>query len=279
MKKIYTYGGHYARRNLTVADIVERKAKNVPMTQTTVTNAEEAAAAEAAGIDMFSMVSEDIHAVRAGAPETFAVSAVMMTSYVTNDEILREAVRACEAGSDAIYTCRGFDVVEMLSRQGIAVQGHLGLVPRKSTLVGGLRTVGKTAEEAMRLFEDFRRLEDAGAYAVEVECVATEALAEIKKHSRLVTHSIGSGPAGDVTFLFMEDLGGDVENPPRHAKAFGDMLSIRNQLRAERDTALRAFREAVQERQFPDAAHSVSMSALEQEKLKDALSRWRSVHC
>ena len=38
--------------------------------------------------------------------------------------------------------------------------------------------------------------------------------------------------------LFMEDLGGDVEHPPRHAKAFGDMLSIRNQLRAERDRAL-----------------------------------------
>jgi len=88
----------------------------------------------------------------------------------------------------------------MLSKQGMAVQGYLGLVPRKSTLVGGLRAIGKTADEAMRLFEDFRRLDDAGAHTVEVECVASEALAEIKKYSQLVTHSIGSGSAGDVIF-------------------------------------------------------------------------------
>lgn len=278
MKKIYTYGGDYAQRNLTVADIIANKANGVRMTQTTVTNADEAYAAAEAGIDMFSMVSGDIHAVRRGAPNTYAISAVMMTSYVTNEEILREAVRACEAGSDAIYSCRGFDVVEMLSAQGIAVQGHLGLVPRKSTLVGGLRTIGKTADEAMRLFEDFRRLEDAGAYATEVECVASEALAEIRKHSSLVTHSIGSGPAGDVTFLFMEDLGGDVENPPRHAKAFGNMLSIRKELNAERGRALRAFCSAVQDRSFPDEAHSVAMPAQEHDKLCEALDKWKSVH-
>lgn len=273
MRKIYTLGGAYAHRNLTVADILSNKANGTPMTQTTTTTADEAAPAEAAGIDLLSVVSEDIQAVRQGAPRTFAISAVMMTSYVTNDEILREAMRACEAGSDAIYTCRGLDVVEILSAQGIAVQGHLGLVPRKSTLVGGLRAIGKTADEAMRLFEDLRRLEEAGAYAVEVECVAAEALAELKKHTNLVIHSIGSGPAGDVTFLFMEDLAGDVEHPPRHAKAFGNMRRLRTAMNAERDAALRAFRDAVKAREFPDADHSIAMPAQEHEKLREALAR------
>ena len=52
---------------------------------------------------------------------------------------------------------------------------------------GGLRIVGRTAEEALELAEDFRRLENAGAYAAEVECVAAEALAAIAARSRLVT--------------------------------------------------------------------------------------------
>ena len=86
----------------------------------------------------------------------------------------------------------------------------------------------------MRLWEDFRRLEEAGAVAAEVECVAVEALIEIGKRSALLTHSIGSGSGGDIIFSFMEDICGDVESPPRHAKAWADLLSLRRTLVEER---------------------------------------------
>lgn len=158
------------------------------------------------------------------------------------------------------------------------MQGHLGLVPRLSTRVGGLRIVGKTADEAMRLWEDFRRLEDAGAVAAEVECVAVEALAEIGKRSGLVTHSIGAGSGGDIIFSFMEDICGDVENPPRHAKAWADLLSLRRAVAAERMKGLTGFRDEVMAGTFPREPYQVPMTPGEHEKFCEALDKWQPVH-
>ena len=64
---------------------------------------------------------------------------------------------------------------------------------------------------------------DAGAFAAEVECVATEALAEIGPRSKLVTHSIGAGSAGDIIFMFLVDICGETERPPGHARAFANL--------------------------------------------------------
>ena len=277
-KNIYTYGGQPARRNLTVACLQANKAAGMKMTQVSALNGDEAAACAAMGIDMITIADLDIVEVRAAAPETFVTGSQTMVQYMTEDEALAAAIRCAEAGADAIYTPRGLKTIERLAGEGLAVQGHLGLVPRKSTLIGGLRTVGKTAEEALRLFQDFKRLEDAGAVAAEVECVAVEALQEIGPRTSIVTHSIGAGSGGDIIFSFMEDICGDVENPPRHAKAWGDVLSIRKALAAERAKALTGFREDVQPGAFPDAAHTVPMTPGEQDKLKEALDRWTPVH-
>ena len=201
-----------------------------------------------------------------------------MTDYHTNDDILRAAVKVAGVGADMVYTPRGLGVVEMLAKEGLSVMGHVGLAPRRSTQVGGLRAIGRTAEEAIRLMAEFRRYEDAGACWVEVECVATEALEEINKRTTLVTHSIGAGSGGDMIFLFMEDICGDVESPPRHAKAFGDLLSIRNQLSDERLRALTAFRDAVHDGSFPDDAHSIAMPPDELEKFREELDRMHPFH-
>ena len=184
---------------------------------------------------------------------------------------MRAAVRAAEIGADAVYTPRSLRMVEMLAKEGLAVQGHLGLVPRLSTQRGGLRIVGKTANEAVELAEDFRRLENAGAYAAEVECVAAEALAAINPLTKLVTHSIGAGSAGDVIFMFLVDICGESERPPGHAKAFADLNSIRAHLAVERRRALSEYRHAVMTGAYPDAATSVSMQPDEHQKLLEAL--------
>ena len=270
MKCIYTYGGRPARRNLTVADLVALKG-NTKLCQTCPATEEEAAACAAAGIDVLNTSDADLPAVRAGAPETFTIADLPMTAHLTPDDILRAAVRAAEAGADAVYTPRSLRTVEMLASEGLAVQGHLGLVPRLSTQRGGLRIVGKTAAEAIELAEDFRRLEDAGAYAAEVECVATEALAEIGPRSKLVTHSIGAGSGGDVIFMFLVDICGESERPPGHARAFADLPSIRQRLAEERRRALREYRSAVMDGSYPDAETSVSMLPNEHANLLEAL--------
>ena len=270
MKRIYTYGGRPARRNLTVADLVALKG-NTKLCQTCPATEEEAAACAAAGIDVLNTSDADLPAVRAGAPETFTIADLPMTAHLTPDDILRAAVRAAEAGADAVYTPRSLRTVEMLASEGLAVQGHLGLVPRLSTQRGGLRIVGKTAAEAIELAEDFRRLEDAGACAAEVECVATEALAEIGPRSKLVTHSIGAGSGGDVIFMFLVDICGESEQPPGHARAFADLPSIRQRLADERRRALREYRSAVMDGSYPDAETSVSMLPNEHTNLREAL--------
>lgn len=278
MKNIYTYGGRPARRNLTIACLQANKAAGRKMTQVSAINADEAGACAAMGIDLITIADHDIEDVRAAAPETFVTGSQTMVQYMTEDEALAAAIRCAEKGADAIFTPRGLKTIERLSGEGLAVQGHVGLVPRKSTLIGGLRTFGKTAEEAMQLFQDFKRLEDAGAVAAEVECVAVEALQEIGPRTSIVTHSIGAGSGGDIIFSFMEDICGDVENPPRHAKAWGDVLSIRKQMQAERGRALGGFRDDVTSGAFPDAAHTVPMTAGEQEKLQEALDKWSPTH-
>jgi 3-methyl-2-oxobutanoate hydroxymethyltransferase len=149
----------------------------------------------------------------------------------------------------------------------------VGLVPRRSTQIGGLRTVGKTADEAMHLLEQCRRYEDAGACWVEFECVASEALKEISKHTSLITHSIGAGPSADIIFLFMEDICGDNPDPPRHARAFGDLLSIRKQLSEERLRAVTAYKTAVEDGSYPGAGNAIVMPTPELEKLREALDK------
>lgn len=277
MKRIYTYGGFPATRNLTVADIKAGKGKR-KFVQTTAVNRIEATAAQAAGIDHLSIVDHDLLEVRAGAPDTFTTAALMATDYETHQDILRAGIRAAAAGADAVYTMRSFKAVELLADEGLAVQGHLGLVPRLSTQVGGLRAYGRTADEAMKLAEDLRRLQDAGAYAVELECVADEAIAEISPRTGLITHSIGSGGAADVIFLFQEDACGDTEGAPRHAKAFANMAAARATLEAERMKGLNAYRAAVLDGSYPDGATSIAMNSGEHAKLREALDKRRPFH-
>jgi len=70
-------------------------------------------------------------------------------------------------GRDAIMWQGGAGFVEAAAEAGIPIQGHAGLVPRKSTWTGGLRAVGKTLDEAMQVYRDIKALENAGADLVQ----------------------------------------------------------------------------------------------------------------
>lgn len=83
--------------------------------------------------------------------------------------------------------------INALAEAGVPAQGHVGLVPRKSTWTGGLRAVGKTADEAVQLYREIKALEDAGAWAVEVEVIPELILRELSKRTTLITSSIGAG--------------------------------------------------------------------------------------
>ena len=270
MKRTYTWAAKPARRNLTVADLRAGKGRR-QFTQVTANTAEEAAAAATANIDLIICNSHNVEAVRAGNDELFLTAAMGLPDFPTPDDILREALRALGAGADAVMTARSMDVVAMLAKEDIPVMGHLGLVPRKSTWVGGLRAIGRTADEALELFERFRRLEEAGACLVEAEVIPGPVMAAISERSGLITVSLGSGTGADVMYLFMEDICGDNENPPRHARAYGDLAGLRRRLREERVAALRAFRADAMAGAFPGPKETAGIEPGELDRFLDRL--------
>jgi 3-methyl-2-oxobutanoate hydroxymethyltransferase len=271
MPRIFDFGGRYVERSQTVAGLRALKGSGRHAAQVTAETAEEAAAAEAAGIEMVVCRAVNVPRVREGSSRVFVTAALGFADAVTADEILRSAFSAITAGADAVITGRGTDTVRMLAHEQIPVMGHLGFVPRKSTWVGSVRAVGKTTSEALELWDRFRRLEDAGAFAVECEIIAAPVMAEINRRTSLVTVSLGSGPEADVIFLFTSDICGEAGRRPRHARAWGDLAAKQQAVRDERVRALTMFRTEVASGSFPGSAEWVEASDSELKAFRDKL--------
>jgi 3-methyl-2-oxobutanoate hydroxymethyltransferase len=271
MPRIFDWGAREVERRVTVADLRAARSAGRRYVQVTAETAEEAAAAEEAGIDMLVTRARNVEAVRKGSRQLFVTAALGFADAVTRDEILRTAFKALTDGADAVITARGMETVSMLAAEDIPVMGHLGLVPRKSTWVGKLRAFGKTAQEALVLLDRFRRLEQAGAFAVECEVIPARVMAEIRKRTGLVTVSLGSGPEAEVIFLFTSDVCGEEGRLPRHARAYGDLASLQRRMREERRRALAAFRADVETGGFPARAETSEIDQAEFEALLAAL--------
>ena len=275
MKRIYTYGHEQVQRNLTIGDIVENKKKGVKMTQVTAQNREEAEILSDQNIDMIITGSDSYEDVRSGAPNTFITAALFAGRFITKDDILKGAIEVAMKGADSVLTPRSPEIVEMLANEGMHVQGHVGMVPSDATKFGGIRTVGKTVNEALEILKDLKDLENAGAFGAEVECVAEDALIEISKHTDLVLNSLGAGSGGDVIFLFFEDIVGETKNikMPRHAKSWGDGKKILNELNLERSKAISAFKNDVENSKYPNSDYTISMDDGELDKLINELEK------
>ncbi len=251
MPRIFDFGGRDVERSQTVAGLRALRSAGRQAAQLTAETADEAAAAEAAGVEMIVCRAANVARVREGSRSVFVTAALGFAEAVTGDEILRTAFSAITGGADAVLTSRGDETVRALAHEQIPVVGHLGFVPRKSTWVGGVRAVGKTAAEALQLWDRFRRVEDAGAFAAECELIAAPVMSEIHRRTSLVTISLGSGPDADVMFLFTSDICGESRRRPRHARAWGDLAARLQAVRDERISALTRFRSEVDAKSFP----------------------------
>ena len=272
MKRVYTWTAQPAERTVTIAGMQAAKGSR-KWTQVTANTADEAAAADAAGIDMAIGNFQNVRAVREGSSSIFMTAAIGIPDFATADDFLRAALGALADGADAIMTARSMKVVRTLAEEDIPVMGHLGLVPRKSTWTDGLRAIGRTADEAFELYRKFKRLEEAGGVMVEAEVIPGPVLAEISKRTSIITVSLGSGPGGDVDYLFMNDICGEQEYLPRHSRAFGNLHRLHEQIKAERIAAVRAFREAAQDGSFPGEAETVAMDTREMDGFLEKLER------
>jgi 3-methyl-2-oxobutanoate hydroxymethyltransferase len=257
-----TLGGAYGTRNYTVKDLRDQKGKRV-LVETLPFSPEEAAAAEEAGIDTmkvrFDPKAPQLAAeIRRAAPNTFMAFSVPLVAAASPVEAVRLGYDAMALGADAIMCQWSPRFVEAAAEAGIPVQGHAGLVPRKSTWTGGLRAVGKTLDEALKIYRDIKALENAGAYAVEVEVIPEELLREISKRTSLLTSSIGGGGGGDIQFLFADDILGNNPPPyPRHSKQYRHIYKMKEAMQRERVAAFKEFIDDVRSARFPEGQHVI----------------------
>ncbi len=263
LKRIMTLGGAYGTRNYTVKDLRDQKGKRV-LVETLPFSTEEAAAAEQAGIDTMKVRFDPSNpnpaiAIRRAAPNTFMAFSVPLLAAASENEAVRVAYDAMALGADAIMCQWSPRFISAATEAGVPIQGHAGLVPRKSTWTGGLRAVGKTLDEALWVYREIKALEEAGAYAVEVEVIPEGLLAEISRRTTLLTSSIGGGSGGDIQFLFAEDILGNNPPPyPRHAKQYRSLYQLKEKMQAERVAGFRAFIDDVQKGGFPGPEQLVS---------------------
>jgi 3-methyl-2-oxobutanoate hydroxymethyltransferase len=183
---------------------------------------------------------------------------VPLVAAASPEEAVRLGYDAMALGADAIMCQWSPRFVEAAAEAGIPVQGHAGLVPRRSTWTGGLRAVGKTLDEATKVYREIKALENAGAYAVEVEVIPEELLREISKRTSLLTSSIGGGGGGDIQFLFAEDILGNNPPPyPRHSKQYRQLYKMKQEMQRERIAAFKEFVGDVRSAQFPKPEHVI----------------------
>jgi 3-methyl-2-oxobutanoate hydroxymethyltransferase len=251
------------RKKYTVYELRQLKGQRT-LVHVHVKSPEEAAAAEAAGIDLLSC-SFDSPAAQArlpllveAAPHSF-ISGATPHGLASAEEAIRVGFRALELGASSVYCSASPRLIEAMASEGIPVVGHVGMVPRHATWTN-IRAIGKTVAEATRLFDQLQRLENAGAYAAEVELVPHALATYLCKKTTLLLMSLGSGSGCDSQFLFSDDLLGDYEERlPRHAKAYRNFLAESRRLQAERVAAFTEYAEDVRQRRFPEARHLVDL--------------------
>lgn len=251
------------RKKYTVYDLQQLKGKRC-LTHIHVKSPEEAAAAEQAGVDLMSCSFDSPEAqarlplLVAAAPNSF-LSGATPHGLASPEEAIRVGFRALELGASSVYCSASPFIIEAMAREGIPVVGHLGMVPRHVTWTG-YRAIGRSVEEAREIYRRMKEIENAGAYAAELEVVPHNLSRWLCSQTKMILMSLGSGDGCDTQFLFSDDILGDYEErPPRHAKAYRNFLAEHRRLQEERIAAFREYIADVKEGRFPERSHLIEM--------------------
>ena len=252
------------RKKYTVYDLRQLKGKRC-FTHVHVKSPEEAAAAAAVGVDLMSCSFDSPEAqarlprIVESAPDSF-ISAATPHGMATPEEAIRVAFEALEIGASSVYCSASPRIIEAMANEGIPVVGHLGMVPRHVTWTN-YRAIGKTLEEAKELYRRMKKLEDAGAYAAEIEVVPHQLASYLCSQTSMILMSLGSGSGCDTQFLFSDDILGDYdERLPRHAKAYRDFRAEHERLQKERIAAFGEYVVDVETGRFPESSNLIEMN-------------------
>lgn len=149
-------------------------------------------------------------ATRRGAPDTFLVVDMPFGSFQgSHDRTLQNALRIFqETGAEALKLEGADEVLEvtkLLTRTGIPIVSHLGLLPQVAGVLGGYKVQGKTADAAQKLIEDAKACEAAGACMVVLECIPYQLAKEVTAAVTIPVIGIGAGAETDGQVLVYHD--------------------------------------------------------------------------
>lgn len=171
-----------------------------------------------------------VKAVRRGAPNTFVVGDMPFLSYqVCKEEAIRNAGTLLKMGADCVKMEGGMNVVETVRavvNAGIPVIAHIGLTPQTAAMVGGFKVQGKSAEAAERLVKEAIALEEAGAFAIVLECIPAQLVKLIDEKIQIPIIGCGGGPHVTGQNLNAYDLLGIFDKfVPKFVKQYAQMGS------------------------------------------------------
>jgi len=182
-------------------------------------------------VSMDEIVSACI-AVKRGTERAMVIADMPYGSYhVNEDTSVQNALRLMKyGGAEAVKLEGGRNRVTLVKRlvdEEIPVVAHIGLTPQSVYKMGGYRVQGRSAEQAKRLIEDAKMLEEAGAFAMVLELVPREVAAMITKELTISTIGIGAGIDCDIQVLVLHDLiGMTFGRQPRFVRQYVDLRKV-----------------------------------------------------
>ncbi|PKA59052.1 3-methyl-2-oxobutanoate hydroxymethyltransferase [Apostasia shenzhenica] len=279
------YGGpkpQTAGQRVTVNQLRQKHRRRDPITMVTAYDYPSAVHIDLAGIDIclvgdsaamvvhghdttlpISLDEMLVHcrAVARGTSRPLLVGDLPFGSYESSSsQAVDTAVRVLkEGGMDAIKLEGGapsrISAAKGIVEAGIAVMGHVGLTPQAISVLGGFRPQGKTVSSAVKVVETAIALQEAGCFAIVLECLPAPVAAAATSALRIPTIGIGAGPYCSGQVLVYHDLLGMLQHPhhakvtPKFCKQFGNVGDVIN-------NALSEFKQEVETRAFPGPSHT-----------------------
>ena len=263
----------------TIFDLLGRKGGK-PVSMLTAYDYNTARTIDEAGIDMILVgdslgnvmlgyentlavtVEDMIHhgkAVCRGAKQAFVVVDMPFMSYQTSvEDAVRNAGRIMkETNCQAVKLEGGVeyaDRIKAIVQAGIPVVAHIGLTPQSVNAMGGYKVQGKSLTQAKKLLKDAKAVEEAGAFAITLECVPAALASMVTEQTTALTIGIGAGNGCDGQVLVYQDMLGYAGGfTPKFVKQYADLHSVMLE-------AFKQYKQECESRSFPEVGQTYAIS-------------------
>lgn len=207
-------------------------------------------------------------AVSRGANNALVVADMPFLSYhISIEESIKNAGRLIKEGNAHAVKLEGgrdvIDKIEGIVKAQIPVMGHIGLTPQSINMFGGFKVQGKTIEQIQNLIDDAKCLEEAGVFAIVLECIPEKISKIITESVSIPTIGIGAGKYCDGQILVINDMLGMYSDfTPKFVKQYKNLKEDINE-------AINNYIKDIKTGVFPEEKHSFKID----EQILDKLNK------